>query len=145
MIIKILRRKQKEKEDIVIRVYEVIVEEERKKRFYEKFKVNDKKIGSYEMIQMNIFIEIKRMKGENNEMKEIEKEIEEELLKDVDNQIREMGIGDKGVKKSMKKIERMFYGRVGEYGEEMDENDEKEIDEEIKRNIRKEIELWKND
>ena len=39
---------------------------------------------------------------------------------DVEHSIRELGIGDLGVPKRMKKLARMFYGRAAAYGEAID-------------------------
>jgi cytochrome b pre-mRNA-processing protein 3 len=39
-------------------------------------------------------------------------ELTDEFFLDVDHSLRELGIGDMGVPKRMKKLARMFYGRV---------------------------------
>jgi cytochrome b pre-mRNA-processing protein 3 len=43
-------------------------------------------------------------------------DIVDAFFEDVDHSIRELGIGDTGVPKRMKKFARMFYGRANSYG-----------------------------
>ncbi len=47
-------------------------------------------------------------------------DIVDAFFEDVDHSIRELGIGDMGVPKRMKKLARMFYGRANSYGEALD-------------------------
>ncbi len=59
----------------------------------------------------------------------------EAFFEDVDHSIRELGIGDTGVPKRMKKFARMFYGRANSYGEALEASDETALAEALSRNI----------
>ena len=53
-----------------------------------------------------------RMRGESGASREIAQVLIDEFFGDVDHSLRELGIGDIGVPKRMKKLARMFYGRT---------------------------------
>ncbi|UWF59615.1 ubiquinol-cytochrome C chaperone family protein [Brucella sp. 2716] len=142
MILQLFRRKSKANEAIVLRVYEVIVAAARQKRFYAQFQVPDTPLGRYEMLSLHIFLALHRMKGENPALNALAQEIADEFFKDVDHSLRELGIGDQGVPKRIKKLARMFYGRVGAYGAALDANDAQALAAALTRNIRPDLEFW---
>ncbi|MEE9922601.1 MAG: ubiquinol-cytochrome C chaperone family protein [Brucella anthropi] len=142
MILQLFRRKSKANEAIVLRVYEVIVAAARQKRFYAQFQVPDTPLGRYEMLSLHIFLALHRMRGENKALADLAQEIADEFFKDVDHSLRELGIGDQGVPKRMKKLARMFYGRVAAYGEALDANDAHALAAALTRNIRPDLEFW---
>jgi cytochrome b pre-mRNA-processing protein 3 len=142
MILQLFRRKSKENEAIMLRVYEVIVAAARQKRFYAQFQVPDTPLGRYEMLSLHIFLALHRMRGGNKALADLAQEIADEFFKDVDHSLRELGIGDQGVPKRMKKLARMFYGRVAAYGEALDVNDADALAAALTRNIRPDLEFW---
>ena len=142
MILRLFRRKSKANETVVLRVYETIVAAARQKRFYAQFQVPDTPLGRYEMLSVHIFLTLHRMKGENSPLMPLAQDIADEFFKDVDHSLRELGIGDQGVPKRMKKLARMFYGRVSSYGAALDTNDKNALAAALTRNIRPDLELW---
>ena len=60
----------------------------------------------------------------------------------MEHAIRELGIGDMGVPKRIKKLARMFYGRAATYGEAIDANDAEALAAAMRRNIRPDDETW---
>ncbi|KAA9361268.1 ubiquinol-cytochrome C chaperone family protein [Ochrobactrum sp. Sa2BUA5] len=142
MILRLFRRKSKANETVVLRVYETIVAAARQKRFYAQFQVPDTPLGRYEMLSVHIFISLHRMKGENSVLMPLAQDIADEFFKDVDHSLRELGIGDQGVPKRMKKLARMFYGRVSSYGTALDADDKKALATALTRNIRPDLEFW---
>ncbi|MFD1197493.1 ubiquinol-cytochrome C chaperone family protein [Brucella gallinifaecis] len=142
MILRLFRRKTKENETIVLRLYETIVAAARQKRFFAQFQVPDTPLGRYEMLSLHIFLVLHRMKGENSSLMPLAQDIADEFFKDVDHSLRELGIGDQGVPKRMKKLARMFYGRVSSYGAALDNNDKSALAAALTRNIQPDLEFW---
>ncbi len=142
MILRLFRRKSKANETVVLRVYETIVAAARQKRFYAQFQVPDTPLGRYEMLSVHIFLALHRMKGEKSALLPLAQDIADEFFKDVDHSLRELGIGDQGVPKRMKKLARMFYGRVSSYGTALDADDRDKLATALTRNIRPDLELW---
>ncbi|MBJ6131869.1 ubiquinol-cytochrome C chaperone family protein [Ochrobactrum sp. Q0168] len=142
MILQLFRRKSKANEAIVLRVYEAIVAAARQKRFYAQFHVPDTPLGRYEMLSVHIFLTLHRMRGDNPALMALAQEVADEFFKDVDHSLRELGIGDQGVPKRMKKLARMFYGRVSTYGAALDTEDAEALAAALTRNIRPDLEFW---
>ncbi|PWL18092.1 ubiquinol-cytochrome C chaperone [Falsochrobactrum shanghaiense] len=142
MILRLFRRKSKTNEAILIRVYETIVAAARQKRFYAQFQAPDTPLGRYELLSVHIFLTLHRMKGGEPALRQLAQDVADEFFKDVDHSLRELGIGDQGVPKRMKKLARMFYGRVNSYGEALDAGDRQALAAALTRNIRPDLEIW---
>lgn len=139
MILNLLRRKSRVNEAITLSAYEKIVAAARQKRFYAEFLVPDTPIGRYEMLSLHVFLLMHRLKSEVPALKELTQDIAEEFFKDVDHSLRELGIGDQGVPKRMKKLARMYYGRVLSYAEAIDKNDSAALAVALGRNVRPDL------
>ncbi len=64
------------------------------------------------------------------------------FITDMDHSLRELGIGDAGVPKRMKKLSKMFYGRAEFYGKALDEVDAAELAAALLRNVRPDTAEW---
>ena len=64
-----------------------------------------------------------RLRGEAADARDVAQNLTDTFFADVEHSIRELGIGDLGVPKRMKKLARMFYGRAVSYGEAIDRDD----------------------
>ncbi len=126
----------------MLRVYETIVAAARQKRFYAQFQVPDIALGRYEMVSLHVFLALHRMRGDNQALKDLAQRVTDEFFKDVDHSLRELGIGDQSVPKRIKKLARMFYGRVNAYSLALDANDAEALAEALTRNIRPDLETW---
>lgn len=139
MILSLLRRKSRVNETITLSAYEKIVAAARQKRFYAQLLVPDTPIGRYEMLSLHVFLLMYRLKTEDAALKEFGQAIAEEFFKDVDHSLRELGIGDQGVPKRMKKLARMYYGRVVSYADALDHQDQTALASALARNIRPDL------
>ncbi|PYE87168.1 ubiquinol-cytochrome C chaperone family protein [Phyllobacterium leguminum] len=142
MILKLFSRKAKVNEAITIAFYEAIVAAARQPRFYALLFVPDTPIGRYEMLSLHVFLAMHRLKGENAALRALSQEVADEFFKDVDHSLRELGIGDQGVPKRMKKLARMFYGRVEAYEAAFAASDREAFAAALTRNVRPEMEFW---
>ena len=78
------------------------------------------------------FLELK-VKLSNTE--KIAQEIVDAFFQDLDYSMRELGIGDQGVPKRMKKFAGMFYGRLESYASALDADDQDALAAALRRNI----------
>ncbi len=62
-------------------------------------------------------------------------EIVDAFFLDIDYSIRELGVGDTGVPKRMKKLAGMFYGRLESYAKALDTGDREALAAALARNI----------
>ena len=127
---------------IVDAIYGEIVAAARQPTFYSAWDVPDTPLGRFEMMGLHVFLLLHRLRGEEGAAREAAQEITDEFFRDVDHSIRELGIGDVGVPKRMKKLSRMFYGRVLSYGEAIDKGDRAMLAEALARNVQPGIEGW---
>jgi hypothetical protein len=108
---------------IVDALYEQIVAAARQPRFYAEWGVPDTPLGRFEMLSLHMFLFLHRARAGNEALSAIAQECVDAFFTDIDHSLRELGIGDMGVPKRMKKLARMFYGRAQSYTEALEAND----------------------
>lgn len=91
-----------------------IVEQARQPVFYAALGVPDTLDGRFELIALHCFLVMHRLKAEPSGVG-LARELVEAMFADIDASLREMGAGDLGVGKRVKKMGQAFYGRVAAY------------------------------
>ena len=134
MILNLFKRK-KANHALVERQYAEITRAARSPVFYEAMGVPDTVMGRFEMIAIHLILYLRRTGPAGAATKGLAQDIVDAFFEDVDHSIRELGIGDTSVPKRMKKLARMFYGRVKSYGDALDTDDQTALVEALKRNI----------
>ncbi len=127
---------------IVDDLYATIVAAARQPVCYSQWQVPDTPLGRFEMVSLSLFLLLHRLRGEKGQAAEIAQDLVDTFFKEVEHSIRELGIGDMGVPKRMKKLARMFYGRVESYSAALDARDEEALAAALKRNIQPTTEDW---
>jgi cytochrome b pre-mRNA-processing protein 3 len=130
-----LFRKNNVNRAIVERQYGILTTAARQKAFYRTANVPDTVMGRFEMLSVVMILYFRRSGGGSGIVKEIAQEIVDAFFQDLDHSIRELGIGDQGVPKRMKKFASMFYGRVDSYGKALDARDLDALAAALKRNF----------
>lgn len=123
-------------------LYAEIVAAARQPGFYSQMEVDDTPLGRFEMISLHIFLVLRRLKQGGATAAPVAQVLVDEFFLDVDHSLRELGIGDLGVPKRMKKLARMFYGRTASYGEALDARDRDRLAAALARNVRPGVEGW---
>jgi len=142
MILSLFSRKAKANEAITIALYDAIVAAARQPYFYSDLEVPDTPLGRYEMLSLHVFLFMRRIKDRVPALKPVGQEVTDEFFRDVDHSLRELGIGDSGVPKRMKKLARMFYGRIESYDRALETNDHPALIAALARNVRPDSEGW---
>jgi cytochrome b pre-mRNA-processing protein 3 len=122
--------------EITERVYDKIVAAARQPAFYGEWGVPDTPLGRYEMIALHLFLVLHRLRGESEAASALAQDLTDNFFTDLDHSIRELGVGDLGVPKRMKKLAGMFYGRATAYGEAVERGDAALLSTALARNIR---------
>lgn len=123
-------------------LYAEIVAMARQPAFYSDWDVPDTPLGRYEMLSLAMFLFLHRIKGQGAAADSLGQELTDAFFLDVDHSLRELGIGDMGVPKRMKKLARMFYGRVNSYEAAIDGADRDQLAAALARNVRPDAEDW---
>lgn len=116
-------------------LYEQIVAAARQPFLYSDWQVPDTPLGRYEMLSLHLFLFLRRVRGEEGPIRGIAQELTDGFFQDMDHSIRELGVSDVGVPKRMKKLSRMFYGRVTSYGDALDREDGAALAAALARNV----------
>lgn len=133
---------QRRNQRVVDSLYEQIVATARQQTPYSEWTIPDTPLGRYEMLGLFVFLVLHRLRSEGPQADAIGQELADAFFADVDHSLRELGIGDMGIPKRMKKLARMFYGRAGSYGDAIDADDRAALAAALGRNIMPEQPGW---
>ncbi len=123
-------------------LYASIVAAARQPLFYSDWNVPDTPLGRFEMLSLHMFLFQHRLRGETGASRELAQILIDEFFTDVDHSLRELGIGDLGMPKRMKKLARMFYGRTVAYADALERGDRAALAAALARNIRPDAASW---
>lgn len=127
--------KHKKNAEIVNKSFEIVVDAARSPKLYSDFSVPDTPIGRFESLSAHMVLLLMRLEAMGENANALAVEITEQFFQDVDHSIRELGIGDAGVPKRMKKLASMFYGRMESYEKPIKAGDTKALAEALGRNL----------
>ena len=98
-------------------LYRRLVRQARDPVFYLHLGVPDTPDGRFDMIILHAFLVIRRLKAEHERTVGLAQAIFDLMFADMDQNLREMGVGDLGVSKQIKGMAEAFYGRTAAYEE----------------------------
>ena len=124
---KILRKKQAKA------LYEACVAQARLRVFYQELGVPDSVDGRFEMVALHCFMAINRLN--KAEQARLGQSLFDVFFVNMDRSLREMGVGDLGVPKHMKRMMQGFNGRRLNYQQALDSGDEEALKEVLLRNV----------
>lgn len=128
-------KKKNNNHAIVDRQYAILTQAARQPGFYLHMDVPDTVMGRFEMLAIVMILYFHRTKDASISGQEIAQEIVDAFFQDLDHSMRELGIGDQGVPKRMKKFAGMFYGRLESYAAALDGADADALAAALRRNI----------
>jgi cytochrome b pre-mRNA-processing protein 3 len=97
------------------RIYLLSVEQSRRPAFYVHCGVGDTPDGRFDMIALHAALVLRRLKRDGDVTADLAQEIFDLMFADMDQNLREMGVGDIGVGKRVKGMAQGFYGRLAAY------------------------------
>jgi len=110
MIFPLFRREA----DTISGLYGMIVAQARLPVFYRVYGVPDTVDGRFELILLHLFLLLRRLNREEAG-RELGQQVFDVFCRDMDRNLREMGIGDLKVPKEMRRIGEAYYGRTRAY------------------------------
>lgn len=106
------RRRERMAHDL----YVAIVEQSRRPEFYASFGVPDTVDGRFDIIIVHAFLVMRRLGSvEGEDAKALSQAVFDLMFADMDNNLREMGVGDMKIGKRVHGMAEAFYGRVSAY------------------------------
>lgn len=100
--------------EIVDDLYAEIVERSRRPVLFTRHGLPDTVMGRFESLSIHVFLFLARCR-DDREVKPLAQDLVDRFVTDVEDSIREIGIGDIAVPKRMRKLAGMFYERVAAY------------------------------
>jgi cytochrome b pre-mRNA-processing protein 3 len=113
MISKLFRRTPRD--DSIARLYGTIVAQARAPAFYQIYGVPDTINGRLEMIMLHAVLVLRRLESEAVPIRALGQKLFDQFCRDMDDSMREMGVGDLAVPRKMRRIGEAFYGRQAAY------------------------------
>ena len=96
-------------------LYGAVVALARRPKLYEVFGVADTPEGRYEALVLHLFLAAERLMAEGEQGSKHAQALIEAFVTDMDDNMREMGVGDLSVPKKVKKAAAAFYDRADVY------------------------------
>jgi cytochrome b pre-mRNA-processing protein 3 len=137
MLQKLFQRKNKtETLKSIAVIYNTIVDAARCPVFYRNLSVPDTTDGRFDMIILHMFVILDLLQKEQDDMHvEFSQGLFDYMFADMDRSLRELGVGDLGVPKHMKRMMKGFNGRMEQYHEALKNDDATALTIAIKKNI----------
>lgn len=110
-------RRSKERRQTAARLHAVLVARAREPVFFARFGVGDTLDGRFDLMALHAWLMLDRLAADGP----LAQAFVDEVFVGFDEAFREMGAGDIGMGKRMKKVADAFYGRTKAYGEAADE------------------------
>lgn len=103
--------------EVPLALYGAAVRQARLPAFYLEGGVPDTVEGRFEMVAAHVCLVLRRLRQAGAEGKEMGQRLFDILFDDMDQTLREMGVGDLSVGKKIKSLASSFYGRLQAYDE----------------------------
>jgi len=127
--------KKSANDELAHRLYVEIVKQARQPGFYTELGVPDTPDGRFDMVLVHAYLLFRRMKDNHDQTNELSQAVFDLMFADMDQNLREMGLGDIGVSHRIKGMIKAFYGRVTVYDEGVAEDGDRRLKEALKRNL----------
>jgi cytochrome b pre-mRNA-processing protein 3 len=112
----------------------MIVAQARMPGFYRDYAVPDTVNGRFELIVLHLTLLLDRL-AQDPKLRRLEQAAFDQFCRDMDHNLREMGIGDLAVPKEMRRMGEAFYGRAQAYRAALAATDNSALAEALARNI----------
>jgi cytochrome b pre-mRNA-processing protein 3 len=130
---RIFGRRQGEEE--AFSLYRAVVAQARQPAFYRHGGVPDTVEGRFEMVALHAFLVLWRLRDGGADGRALGQRLFDVLFDDMDQTLREMGVGDLSVGKKVKALASSFYGRIGAYETGLRAEGDGKLAEALARNV----------
>jgi cytochrome b pre-mRNA-processing protein 3 len=114
-------------------LYVAAAEASRRPAFYTELAVPDTVEGRYDLLSLHTILLIRRLRAEGEEQFGLAQLLFDVMFRDVDDNLREMGVGDLRVGKKVREYAEAFFGRAKVYEEAL--SGEGDLRDALSRNV----------
>jgi cytochrome b pre-mRNA-processing protein 3 len=133
MILRPFRRRAENR--TIAALYGMIVTQARSPAFYANLGVPDTVEGRFDLIVLHLVLVLRRLGRENEAERALGQRLFDRFCRDLDDNLREMGIGDLAVPKRMRRFAEAFYGQQAAYLTALSGPNEQDFEKALARNI----------
>lgn len=119
----------------VYAVYSAIVAQSRQPVFYAEWSVADTVTGRFDMISLHLALLFRRLRGDAPGQRDFAQAVFDLFFKDMDRQLREMGVTDIGVPKKIQKMGNIFFGLLAAMNQALAAGDPAALEAVLRRNV----------
>ena len=94
-------------------LYAAAVTQAREAPLYEEFGTPDTVEGRFEQVALHVYLVLRRLKGDESGARKVSQKLFDVMFQNMDDSLRELGVGDLSIGKKIRKLAENFYGRVG--------------------------------
>lgn len=116
------RRLKARNREVVDDLYAALVIRSRQDDLYLACAIPDTVMGRFEALSVHVFLFLRRCRDEPT-LRPLAQEVVDRFITDIEDSIRELGVGDPSVPKRMRKLAGVFYERVSVYDAALDADD----------------------
>ena len=96
-------------------LYGAIVTQARDPRFYDSYGAPDTVLGRFDLIVLHLALLLRRLRAGGTSAGTLAQGVFDAFCRDMDHNLREMGISDQGLPRHMQRVGEAFYGRAQAY------------------------------
>ncbi len=115
-------------------LYGAIVAQARDPRFYAAYGVPDTVLGRFDLLVLHLALVVRRLR-EGDTTRALAQGVFDAFCRDMDHNLREMGISDQGVPRQMRRVGEAFYGRARAYDAALAEGADDALAQALTRNV----------
>src|ERR1041385_2265177 len=116
-------------------LYGAIVAQARDERFYGPYAVPDTVLGRFDLVVLHVALLLRRLRSGDVATRNLAQGVFDAFCRDMDHNLREMGISDQGVPRQMRRVGEAFYGRAQAYDAALALPDDDALAEALARNV----------
>ena len=116
-------------------LYGAIVTQARDPRFYASYGVPDTVLGRFDLIVLHLALVLRRLRAGDVSARTLAQGVFDSFCRDMDHNLREMGISDQGVPRQMRRVGEAFYGRAQAYDAALADPGNDTLAETLRRNV----------
>lgn len=117
------------------RLYQRAVVQSRNPFFYKELDVADTIDGRFDLVCLHVFIILERVACFGRDGRRLSQALFDQMFRDMEETLREIGVGDLSVPKHMKRMMKLFNGRLHIYKEAIDCQDRQKLEKALSRNV----------
>jgi cytochrome b pre-mRNA-processing protein 3 len=116
-------------------LYVDAVHQARRPEFYLHCNVPDTADGRFDMIVLHVVLVMRRLKRDHDQAAETAQALFDLMFADMDQNLREMGVGDISIGKRVKAMAKSFFGRLAAYDLALSAEDDLALCAALRRNL----------